>query len=145
MPLRPPAIPSLAHRSRFLIGAFLLLALPARAETLVCHVTYGGETRILETPPVTSPYRVPVQAIGSYFLFRMLFEKEAPDLAAIKLYVFANHDTGPAPIHQATHPYPPPPAGARYGFTGLHRVYEPIRDGELEYWCELSSPAGGAA
>jgi hypothetical protein len=24
----------------------------------------------------------------------------------------------------------------RYGFTGMQRVYEPVRDGELEYWCE---------
>ncbi len=146
MPLRLPAISSLANRCPFLVVALLLLALPAQAETLVCHVTYGGETRALEARPVTSPYSVPVQAIGSYFLFRMTFQNEPHDLAAIKLYVFADRDTGPAPIHQATHPYPPTTgAGAPYGFTGLQRVYEPIRDGELEYWCELSPPSRAAA
>jgi hypothetical protein len=31
---------------------------------------------------------VAVRAIGSYFLFRMVFQKEPRDLAAIKLYVF---------------------------------------------------------
>ncbi len=146
MPLRRLAVSSPAKRRAFLVAAVLLLALPAKAETLVCHVTYGGETRALEARPVTSPYSVPVQAIGSYFRFRMTFQKDPHDLAAIKLYVFADRDGGPAPIHQATHPYPPTAgADAPYGFTGLQRVYEPIRDGELEYWCELSPPSRAAA
>jgi hypothetical protein len=126
-----------------LLATTLLLSLPMHAETLRCHVSYGGETRDLETLPVSSPYSVPVQAVGSYFLFRMVFQKEPADLAAIKLYVFADRSTGPVPIQQATHPYPPPAGdGASYGFTGLNRIYEPIRDGELQYWCELSSARG---
>ena len=142
MPGRRPAIDSPTHRCRSLTAA-LLVACSAHAETLVCHLTYGGETRSLEAPPVDSPYTVPVQAIGSYFLFRMVFQKDPPELAAIKLYVFANRDNGPLPPHQATHRYPPATGGgAGYGFTGRNRVYEPIRDGELEYWCELS-PASG--
>jgi hypothetical protein len=27
------------------------------------------------------------------------------------------------------------------GFTGVQRVYEPVRDGELTYWCERATPA----
>lgn len=130
------------HRYRCLAAA-LLVAFSAHAETLVCHLTYGGETRSLQALPVDSPYAIPVHAIGSYFLFRMVFQNEPPDLAAIKLYVFANRDNGPLPIHQATHRYPPATTGgAGYGFTGRNLVYEPIRDGELEYWCELSPPSG---
>ena len=125
-----------------LLATTLLLALSVRAETLLCHLTYGGETRTLRARPVSSPYTVPVQAIGSYFLFRMVFQKEPRELAAIKLYVFTDRDSGPVPIVQATHPYPAPALKkARYGFTGLNSVYEPIRDGELQYWCELSPAA----
>jgi hypothetical protein len=133
------------HCVRWLLAATLLFARPAHAETLLCHVTYGGETRILRAEPVASPYAVPVQAIGSYFLFRMVLQEEPADLAAIKLYVFGDRDGGAAPIQQLTHPYPPPaPAHPAYGFTGLNSVYEPVRDGELQYWCELSAAAGRA-
>ncbi|WP_245754511.1 hypothetical protein [Candidatus Accumulibacter aalborgensis] len=125
--------------SRYLLAAILLLALRGHAETLLCHVTYGGETRILQAQPVSSPYTVPVRAIGSYFLFRMVFQPEPRDLATIKIYVFSERDDGPALIHQLTHPYPPPtPPRSSYGFTGLNSVHEPIRDGEIQYWCELS-------
>jgi hypothetical protein len=111
-------------------------ALPAQAESVACHVTYGGETRVIAAPPVASPYDVKSTAVGSYFLFRIVFRPEPADLAAIKIYAYADRDEGPTIIHQATWPYPPPPATA-HGFTGLHFVYEPVRDGELRYWCEL--------
>jgi hypothetical protein len=111
-------------------------ALPARADSVACHVTYGGETRVIAAPPVASPYDIKATAVGSYFMFRIVFRKAPADLAAIKVYAYADRDEGPAIIHQATWPYPPP-AAAGHGFTGLHSVYEPVRDGELQYWCEL--------
>ncbi|WP_313953529.1 hypothetical protein [Accumulibacter sp.] len=134
-------------RPRLLAATLLfapLLALPApavAAESVACHVTYGGEKRLVEARPVSSPYGVRVLEIGSYFLFRIVFQKEPVGLATIKVYVLAARDNGPAPIHQATHPYPPPAADhSPYGFTGLNHIYEPLRDGELQYWCELSPP-----
>lgn len=134
------------------IGAALLFvqlvgfqASTALAETVTCHVTYGGETRLVQALPVASPYTVPVQKIGSYFLFRIVFQQEPVDLAAIKVYVLADRERGPAPLHQATHRYPPPAVNRRlWGFTGLNHVYEPHRDGELLYWCELSRTEGHA-
>ena len=110
--------------------------LPARADSVTCHVTYGGETRVIAASPVASPYGVKATAVGSYFLFRVVFRREPADLAAIKTYAYADRDEGPAIIHQATWPYPPPPA-AVHGFTGHIFVYEPVRDGELQYWCEM--------
>ena len=128
----------------FLVGLFSsqLLAVPARAavvESVACHVSYGGETRLLQARPVVSPYGVAVEKVGSYFLFRVVFQKEPADLAAIKVYVLAARDIGPTPIHQATHAYPPlTMKAAPWGFTGVNHVYEPLRDGELRYWCEWS-------
>lgn len=122
-------------------AALPLLALPAHAaprvaEQVACRVDYGGETQILHAAPVASPYGVAPTAIGSYFLFRIVFEAQPASQAAVKLYTYADRDEGAVPIHQATFPYPPP-RGGRYGFTGLQTVYEPVRDGELQYWCAL--------
>jgi hypothetical protein len=106
------------------------------AETVVCHVGYGGEVRRIEAAPTASPYAVEPVAIGSYFQFRIVFRDRPADLAGIKLYTYAERDDRPVPLHQASFPYPPRPAGDGYGFSGRHLVYEPMRDGELEYWCE---------
>lgn len=112
------------------------------AEQVDCHYTYGGETRVLTALRMASPYGVGTIAVGSYFRLRVVFQASPADLAAIRIYTYADGDDGPVPIHQATYPYPPSlsPA-APYGFTGLQRVYEPMRDGELQYWCTLSGKA----
>jgi len=125
--------------TEILIRAFLFLLLPclAWADDVACHVTYGGADQVLVAKPVDSPYAVSPVAIGSYFLFRIVFQRMPADLASIKIYTYSDSDDGPAPIHQATYPYPPQKSRGHYGFTGLHFVYEPMRDGELQYWCEL--------
>jgi hypothetical protein len=108
----------------------------AQADTVACHVSYGGETQVIRAQPAATPYTVAPTSIGSYFMFRLVFERQPADQAAIKLYTYADREPpqGAVLLHQADYLYPPPPNG-RYGFTGLQRVYEPIRDGELYYWC----------
>ena len=138
-------MPSLVKPLSGLI-AFALCGL-AQADSVVCHITYGGETRLIEAQPVSMPYTVTPTPIGSYFLFRIVFRQEPADLASIKLYTYTNRDTGPVIIHQASYPYPVKsvaPAGdflqgTDSGFTGLNWVYETVRDSELQYWCELKS------
>lgn len=116
--------------------AALLLAPPTYAAKVSCHVTYGGETRVVNAPPTSDPYTVAPVPFGSYFLFRIVFRDQPADLAGIKLTTFYDRSEGPVVIHQASYPYPPPSA-AEGGFTGLNFVYEPLRDGELQYWCEM--------
>ena len=119
----------------------------AQADSVVCHINYGGETRLIEAQPSSTPYNVAPTPIGSYFLFRIVFRQEPADLASIKLYTYTNRDTGPVIIHQASYSYPVKsvaPAGdflqgTDSGFTGLNWVYETVRDSELQYWCELKS------
>ena len=122
---------------RLLLLATLTCSL-AQAETVACHVSYGGDTQVITAQPVATPYTVAPASIGSYFMFRLVFERHPPGLAAIKLYTYADREPpqGAVLLHQADYLYPPPKNGG-YGFTGLQRVYEPIRDGELYYWCEL--------
>jgi hypothetical protein len=127
-------------RIRYLLLAPLLLGAACAAwaadEQVLCHVDYGGETRELRADATRSPYTVAPVSVGSYFLFRIVFEREPAALAAVKLYTYADRDEGAVPIHVAEFPLPLA-AGGRFGFTGMQRVYEPVRDGELEYWCQM--------
>lgn len=114
------------------------VACAAAEEQVVCRYTYGGETHEISAAPVASPYAVPAIQIGSYFKFRVVFQKAPADIASIKVYVYADREEGAAPLHQATYAYPPAqPRDGRWGFSGRHLVYEPMRDGELEYWCRM--------
>jgi len=114
-----------------------LLAQPAlAAPTLSCHYTYGGEIHTVSQAQhnVAVGYTIAPIPIGSYFLFRPLFE---PDM--VKLYTYVDRPEGPALLHQASFPYPSAThSRGRYGFTGQQRVYEPVRDSELVYWCEIA-------
>lgn len=124
----------------------LLAGAAAHADEVVCHYTYGGETKSLAAQPTASPYAVEAIPVGSFFQFRVVFQKKPARLAAIKVYTYADRDEGPLLIHQATYSYPPESRrGAPYGFSGLHFVYEPMRDGELQYWCDLSQSAARRA
>ena len=115
-------------------------AFAAPAEQVLCHYTYGGESKTLAALPVASPYAVKAIDIGSFFHFRVVFQNQPVGSASIKVYTYADRDDGPLLVHQATFTYPPQQhVAARYGFSGLHSVHEPVRDGELQYWCELSS------
>lgn len=125
-----------AARSILIVLAAALLPGQAQAAgKVICHVTYGGATQQIEARPVASPYKVPVVEIGSYFLFRIVLQTAPRELAAAKIYTYADQEDSPVIIHQASHPWPVVNR-AQYGFTGLQRVYESMRDGELEYWCE---------
>lgn len=125
-------------------GIALLLALlftAAQAEEAACHVTYGGETSTLKVAQGQSPYTVPATAVGSYFLFRALVDADTAlpaGLHAVKIYVYADKEAGATLIHQADFPWPVNEGTEqRHGFSGLQRVYEPVRDGELRYWCSV--------
>ena len=89
-------------------------ALAGAAQRIDCHVTYGGETRVHSATHVDSPYGVEAVAVGSYFLFKLVFQARP-----------GQGITGLMNGHRGEH-----------GFTGLQRVYEPVRDSEREFWCE---------
>lgn len=132
-----------------LCASLVLLASAANAagaDLAYCHYVYGGETKTLRAAPTNTPYAVPTTAVGSYFRFRVVIEAEPAELAAVKTYVYADHDSGPVLIHQGVFPWPVTEAPEqRFGFSGLHRVYEPVRDGEFEYWCSVEDTGRGGS
>ena len=128
---------------RILLAACLAsAALPVLATPQVaCHYSYGGETHTLRAAPSASPYSVDSVPVGSYFHFRVVLRTRPADLASVEVYTYADRDEdGLALIHQASYPFPPArQPGRQYGWSGRHRVYVPVSDGELSYWCERLS------
>ena len=118
----------------------LCLAGSVSAAQVVCHLSYGGETRTVVAQAERDPYGIAPQAIGSLFMFRVVFEALPGAPSAVKIYSYVDRDEGVVPIHQASYAYPAATRSqGEFGFTGLQAVYEPLRDGELQYWCEMLS------
>lgn len=115
-----------------LIVAVLTPSLVVAAPRVRCHVDYGGETRSIEARPVASPLAVAPVEVGSYFRFRLVVLRSAGLPDEVRIETFSDRDDGPVLIHQGRYAVPRR-AGA---FTGHQSVYEPVRDGELQYWCE---------
>ncbi|MEX8496086.1 hypothetical protein [Sphaerotilus sp.] len=118
------------------LSVALLLPLAASAADRVrCHVDYGGETRTIEAGPVASTLAVAPVEIGSYFRFRLVLQRTRGLPDEVRIETFADRDDGPVLIHQGRYAAP----RRSGGFTGHQTVYEPVRDGELQYWCEWKS------
>lgn len=130
--------------SLYKVGLAAVLCVPAllgQAHAgVICEVTYGGETRRIEALPTASAYLAPAVRIGSYFLFRPVFQSEPAERASLKIYTYADRESGPALIHQAVFSLPPSTRShlLPYGLTGQHFIYEPVRDGELQYVCDFN-------
>ena len=108
------------------------------ARRVHCEVIYGGETFPVVGLPTQDPYRVEGVKIGRYFAFKIVHVVAPAAYPGINLYTYSMFTGEPVLIHQAKYA-PPYPAddGDRYGFTGLHSVYEPSKSSEMQYWCDL--------
>ena len=58
-----------------------LAGAPARAD-VICHYTYGGETKVLRAAPTDDPLRVRGTVIGSYFQLRVVLQIFFYDMAS---------------------------------------------------------------
>jgi hypothetical protein len=120
----------------WLLLALLAAPLAARADTVACHVLYGGGEFAVDATPQADAYDVPRTPIGKYFAFRVTYVALPQRAAAINIYTYSMVSGTPVLIHQAKHRPPFIAGGSRYGFTGLQSVYEASKASELEYWCE---------
>jgi hypothetical protein len=123
--------------------AWLLVALlagPVFADSVSCHIIYGGENFAVVAQPTDDPYSVKGQKIGRYFEFKVAYVTAPADSSAISVYVYATSSGESVLIHQAKYPVAvangPANGPAQWGFTGFNYVYEPSKSSELQYWCE---------
>ena len=125
---------------RKMIPAMLaLLAAPAWADTVTCHVIYGGENFKVSTQPTDNPYTIRGEKIGRYFEVKVGYVTSPADLAVLSIYVYATASGESVLIHQAKYPAGITNAPGPWGFTGFNYVYEPSKSSELQYWCEKGS------
>jgi hypothetical protein len=118
-----------------------LLSAPAFADSVTCHIIYGGENFSVVAQPTADPYRVEGRKIGRYFEFKAAYVTQPADLASISVYVYATSSGESVLIHQVKFAAGVTNAAAPWGFTGFHYVYEPSKSSELQYWCEKSAQA----
>jgi len=131
---------SRALTTTLLLSTLALLAQPAFADSVVCHIVYGGENFAVVAQPTDDPYSVKGQKIGRYFEFKVAYVTAPADLAATSIYVYATSSGESVLIHHAKYPATiangPANNSARFGFSGFNYVYEPSKSSELQYWCE---------
>ena len=72
-----------------LILIALLGAAPAYADSIACHIIYGGENFSVNAQPTADPYRVKGEKIGRYFEVKVSYATAPADLAALSIYVYA--------------------------------------------------------
>jgi hypothetical protein len=114
----------------------LLAAGPAFADSVTCHIIYGGENFTVTAHPTADPYRITGEKIGRYFEFKASYITAPADLAALSIYVYASASGEAVLVHQAKFPADVKNAPGPWGFTGFNYVYEPSKSSELQYWCE---------
>ena len=114
----------------------LLAAAPCFADSVTCHIIYGGENFTVAARPVDDPYGVKGEKIGRYFEFKVAYVTAPADLAALSIYVYATSSGESVLIHQVKYPAAVKNDAKPWGFTGFHYVYEPSKSSEIQYWCE---------
>ena len=116
--------------------ALSILTAPALADSVTCHIIYGGENFTVSGQPTADPYSVRGEKIGRYFEVKVSYVTEPAELAALSIYVYATASGDSVLIHQAKYPAGIANAPGRWGFTGFNYVYEPSKSSEIQYWCE---------
>ena len=122
--------------NRVWLVAASLAAAPVFADSVSCHIIYGGENFSVVAQPTADPYRVEGRKIGRYFEFKAAYVSQPADLSAISLYVYATASGESVLIHQVKFPADVTNAAKPWGFTGFQYVYESSKSSELQYWCE---------
>ncbi|HTU65373.1 MAG TPA: hypothetical protein VMF52_05465 [Steroidobacteraceae bacterium] len=123
-------------RKMILAGA--LLAPPAFADSVACHIIYGGENFTVIGQQTDDPYTVRGEKIGRYFEMKVSYVTAPAGTAALSVYVYSTASGESVLIHQAKYPADVKNAPGPWGFSGFNYVYEPSKSSEIQYWCEKS-------
>jgi hypothetical protein len=116
--------------------AALAVPVVSLADSVSCHVIYGGENFTVEARPTPDPYDVRGEKIGRYFEMKVSYVTGPADLAALSIHVYAVASGEAVLIHEAKYAADVRNAPGPWGFTGFNYVYEPSKSSELQYWCE---------
>lgn len=121
--------------------AGLAVSLPGgAAPSLVCEVSYGGQTQQVTAQPVTDPYPVPSVDIAGRFRFKpVLVVGEDDRVRRVLVYVYRQADDQAVLIQQGKFLPPFAASGVRgeAPLTGRQYLYAGELERELIYQCSL--------
>ena len=122
---------------------FLAIWLPstvfAAPPLLRCEINQGGESYIAEFFPTSDPYTVAAKDIGGRFRLKVVMMQKEQVIEYIKIYTYYQEQSPPVLLHVAK--YTPPfrqNQTSFAGLTGVHFIYSPGLERELQYGCALS-------
>lgn len=105
---------------------------------LRCQIDQGGNSQILDFPPVSDPYPVKAININGRFRFKAVVIGDAQQIEYIKVYVYSQTKRQPILLHLAKYMAPMPRADSSFdALTGINYVYSPQLERELQYGCAL--------
>ena len=124
---------------KVMFAGAMLFPVAGLADTVTCHIIYGGENFTVAARPTSEPYAVKGEKIGRYFEFKVSYVNTPVDLAALSVYVYSIASGESVLLHQAKYPAEVSNAPGKWGFTGFNYIYEPSKSSEIQYWCEKQS------
>jgi hypothetical protein len=124
---------------RIFVAIWLPATVFAAPPLLRCEINQGGESYIAEFFPTSDPYTVVAKDIGERFRLKVVMMQKEQLIEYIKIYTYYQEQHPPVLLHVAK--YIPPfrqnqPSFA--GLTGVHFIYSPGLERELQYGCALS-------
>lgn len=135
--------PRFSPRARFtfsIIPLALCMLIPESqaAPLLRCHVDQGGTSHIVDANSVADPYVVKPISINERFRFKAVMVGESQRIEYVKIYVYSVGEQQAVLLHQVSFLSPVPGKDAQMTpLTGIHRVYAPGLERELQYRCNL--------
>ena len=124
-----------------LLAAMAVGAWPAMAVAaprLRCQISQGGDVRQLEFAPASNPYSARAVDISEHFRFKAVVIGDDGGIDSIALYAYYRSPRQAVLLHQAKYLAPVPQrAPAPAALTGLHYLYAPGLERELQYGCAL--------
>jgi hypothetical protein len=106
---------------------------------LRCEINSGGESYVEDFLPTTDPYTVAAKDIGGGFRFKAVMLGTEQRIEYIKIYTYSQEPHHVVLLHVAK--YLPPFRQKQPSFaalTGVHYLYSPGLERELQYGCALS-------
>lgn len=121
---------------------FLQISLPSTlfAEPLAlrCEISQGGETQIVDFSPTTDPYGVEAKDINGRFRFKAVMIENEEHIEYIKIYTYYREQHQVILLHEARYLPPFEPDESSFAaLTGVHYLYSPAAEQELQYGCAL--------
>lgn len=120
------------------------------APLLRCKIEQSGATFLVESSPRLDPYSVAAVAINKNFRFKAVVIGNEKKIDYVKIYAYDMGKRQPILLHEAKYMAPLVQTAqaaelAPFQLTGMHYLYSPDLNREMQYGCSLIENSESAA